>query len=232
MISNNVLPSTRRLPFTLTLLAAVALGPSLSARAQQEGPVYNPPPVILITPSTGQNPYLMYVPRPQPVPAPLVPVMPAPPAAPAAPQAEATSPPPAGPTLSDLGKSLRNYFTEDELDLLFEYMKEAVVAAFKGEEVALPPDLAFKLEVLLVRLQKEGGRYLDNLIQQLERDLKRSLKEKLLPPGAAPSPAPPALPQTTPASSPATPSPGPQSGKTRTLSSRTGYLDLSPSPRG
>lgn len=186
----------------LTALS-VALLASAPAWGQQEVPVYNPPQFIIIAPSSGQNPYLMYVPVPQPVPAPAAPVAPP---APAAAGAEAA---PAGPTLSDLGKSLRNYFTEDELDLLFEYMKESVVASFKGEEVYLPPDLAFKLEILLVRLQKQGGMYMDNLIKQLERDLKRSLKEKLLPPPLPAPPEPSALPPVEPASSkPAAPPPG------------------------
>jgi hypothetical protein len=87
--------------------------------------------------------------------------------------------PSASPTLSDLGRSLRSYFTEEELDLLFEYMRDSVIAAFKGEEVTLPPDLSFKLEILLVRMKKEGGHYMDNLIRQLEKDLERNLKEKL-----------------------------------------------------
>jgi hypothetical protein len=200
-------------PFQPALAMAAALCMAAPAWAQQEAPAYNPPSFIIIAPSGGPNPYLMYVPVPQPVPAPAVPVVPAAPATPAAPaqppQPLAVEAPPAGPTLSDLGKSLRNYFTEDELDLLFEYMKESVVAAFKGEEVTLPPDLAFKLEVLLVRLQKEGGMYMDNLVQQLERDLKRSLKEKLLPPPQPPAPA--TLPSTEPASTqpaaPAAPAP-------------------------
>jgi hypothetical protein len=90
---------------------------------------------------------------------------------------KATTPP--APTLSDLGRSLRNYFTEEELGLLFQYMKESVIASFKDEEVLLPPDLSFKLEILLVRLKKEGGHYMDNLIDQLEKDLKNSVKKKL-----------------------------------------------------
>jgi hypothetical protein len=96
---------------------------------------------------------------------------------------------PASPTLSDLGRSLRSYFTEEELDLLFEYMRDSVIAAFKGEEVTLPPDLSFKLEILLVRMKKEGGHYMDNLIRQLEKDLERNLKEKLKPPEATTSQA-------------------------------------------
>lgn len=94
----------------------------------------------------------------------------------------------ASPTLSDLGRSLRSYFTEEELDTLFQYMRDSVVAAFKDEEVNLPPDLAFKLEVLLARMKKEGGHYMDNLIKQLEKDLERNLKEKLAPPDTSKTP--------------------------------------------
>lgn len=94
------------------------------------------------------------------------------------PQAAAPKSPPS-PSLSDLGRSLRTYFTEEELALLFEYMRDSVIAAFKDEEVTLPPDLSFKLEILLVRMKKEGGHYMDNLIKQLEKDLERNLKEKL-----------------------------------------------------
>jgi hypothetical protein len=89
-------------------------------------------------------------------------------------------------SLADLGESLRSFFTDEEVDMLVEYMKESVMASFKGEEVYLPPDLAFKLEVLLVRLQKEGGLYMDNLIKKMERDLANSLKPK---PKAKPAPA-------------------------------------------
>jgi hypothetical protein len=50
--------------------------------------------------------------------------------------------------------------------------------------VILPPDLAFKLEVVLARMKRESAVYMEKLIMQLEEDLKRSLKEKL----AAPPP--------------------------------------------
>lgn len=111
------------------------------------------------------------------------------------PPGPAVAAPPA-PTLADLGSSLRSYFTEEELDILFQYMRDSVIAAFKGEEVFLPPDLSFKLEILLVRMKKEGGHYMDNLIRQLEKDLERNLKEKLkeklAPPDTSASPyAPP-----------------------------------------
>ncbi len=170
-----------RLPL-LALLAGLAL-PSLAQSPSQNGygvqqpvpaasngGVPKPPPV---------GPY--GVPVPQSV-APNgygVPAVPPPPP-PAEETPKATTPP--SPTLSDLGRSLRNYFSEEELSLLFQYMKESVMASFKGEEVFLPPDLSFKLEILLVRMKKESGHYMDNLIDQLEKDLKSSLKEKLKPP--------------------------------------------------
>lgn len=97
----------------------------------------------------------------------------------AAPADSGKAQPAAAPTLADLGRSLRNYFTEEELSLLFQYMKESVMASFKDEEVNLPPDLAFKLEILLVRMKRESNHYMDNLIEQLEKDLKNNLKEKL-----------------------------------------------------
>jgi hypothetical protein len=80
-----------------------------------------------------------------------------------------------------------------------------VLAAFKDEEVTLPPDLAFKLEVLMQRLKKEGNFYLDNLLKQMEADIKRSLKEKMEPKPPVPY-EPPALPLLVPAmQAPATP---------------------------
>jgi len=203
-------PSRYRSLSSLAAATLAVLAASAPAWGQQEVPVYTPPAYIIITPSGGPNPYLMYVPvTPQPAPPPTA--APPSPAPVTPPPATATAAPSSGPTLSDLGKSLRNYFTQDELDLLFDYMKESVVAAFKGEEVYLPPDLAFKLEVLLARMKKEGVHYMDNLMKQLESDLKRSLKEKLAPPpppGQEPAVLPPTTPAAAPGASPAPPPPG------------------------
>lgn len=90
------------------------------------------------------------------------------------------------PSLSDLGHAFKNALTEEETRLLIEYMRDSVLAAFNDEEVFLPPDLAFKLEVLSRRLKKEGNFYLDNLLKQLEADIKRSLKEKMEAPPSVP----------------------------------------------
>jgi hypothetical protein len=210
---NQPIQSSFRLSAVTLALILLASAPALGQQPAQ-APItvpYNPPSIILITPPTGQknNPYLIYVSPPQEAPA--APIIQAVPPQPV--QAAPITPPVpinavkamAGPTLSDLGRSLHDYFTEEELSLLLEYMKESVVASFKGEEVSLPADIAFKLEVLLVRLKKESSLYMDNLIKQLEQDLKRSLEEKLVPPGP-PSQQPlqpPPLPQITPALNPA-----------------------------
>ncbi len=86
---------------------------------------------------------------------------------------------PATPSLSDLGHMLKNALSEEETRLLIEYMRDSVMAAFNDEEVSLPPDLAFKLEVMGQRLKKQSNFYLDNLLKQMEEDIKRSLKEKM-----------------------------------------------------
>lgn len=167
-----------------------------SAQAQQAWPFFplqpGPPqgyvpslqPLLVQSPAQASNPYLPAPPAPPllqpPPPANALGKKPAAPVPP--PPAAAPAPAPSGPTLSDLGKSLRNTFTEEELDLLFQYMKDSVVASFKDEEVILPPDLAFKLEVVLARMKRESAVYMDKLIRQLEEDLKRSLKEKLATP--------------------------------------------------
>mgnify|MGYP001004922988 CR=1 FL=1 len=95
------------------------------------------------------------------------------------------------PSLSDLGRSFKNALSEEETSLLIEYMRDSVLAAFNDEEVTLPPDLAFKLEVLQQRLKKESNYYLDNFLKQLEADIKRSLKEKMEVPPAKPYTPPP-----------------------------------------
>lgn len=100
-------------------------------------------------------------------------------------------PAPASPSLSDLGHAFKNALTEEETRLLIEYMRDSVLAAFNDEEVTLPPDLAFKLEVLQQRLKKESNFYLDNWLKQLEADIRRSLKEKM----EVPPPVPYTLPE-------------------------------------
>jgi len=189
------------LPFLLSGLALpaqaqapVANGGQPALPAASDTIVVSPPPANGNGLSNGQSngnnkanassrlPSVQIPPAALPAPAPVPAATPAPAPAPEAvtkPEPAPAVTPPYTPTLSDLGRSLRHYFTEEELSLLFQYMKESVMASFKDEEVNLPPDLAFKLEILLVRMKKESDHYMDNLIQQLEDDLKNNLKNKL-----------------------------------------------------
>jgi hypothetical protein len=98
-----------------------------------------------------------------------------------APSAAPEAPPAQSPSLSDLGNSLRNYFTEDESKVLYEFMKDTLVSSLKGTEAttSLPPDLAFKMEVLIARMKREGGAYMDQLSQELDAEMK---KRNTLPP--------------------------------------------------
>lgn len=190
-----------RFPLLLpAVLATVFFAVTARAQTPTQGPERPP--------GAAPNPYLIHV------------APPAPPAAPSPPPVQIPTPlimAPAqagGPSLADLGKSLSAYFTDEELDLLVEYMKESVVAAFKGEEVFLPPDLAFKLEILLARMKKESMLYMDNLMKQLEQDLKRSLRDRLTPPttpAAVPGPqaVPQVVPQVVPQLAPQQPAPPP-----------------------
>lgn len=91
------------------------------------------------------------------------------------------------PDLSAMIRAFGQFFTEEEVDLLFDYLRDSTVAALKGdEEVLLPPDLAFKLEILQQRMKKEGAFYFKNLIEQMERDIDRALEDYRNPPPPPP----------------------------------------------
>jgi hypothetical protein len=91
------------------------------------------------------------------------------------------------PDLTAMIRSFGQFFSEEEIDLLYDYLRDTTLAALKGdEEVLLPPDLAFKLEVLQQRMKKEGAFYFQNLIRQMERDLDRALQDYRSPPPPPP----------------------------------------------
>lgn len=107
--------------------------------------------------------------------------------------------PAASPSLGDMVQMLKKSLTEEETALLFQYMKDSVLAAFIGDEVAMDPELAFKLEILAQRVKKIGGLYMDNLVKQLEEDVRRSMKEYWdAASSSAPAPAPTPEPVTPP----------------------------------
>lgn len=144
-------------------------------------------------------------------------------AMPLSPARAGDAPPPAAnaqPPAMDLdavAKRLQNYFTEEELRTLFDYMRDVSIAALGGasEEVLLPPDLAFKLAILQERMMREGEYQMQMMLKQLERDIDRALKDifLLMAPPAAPTPpkssAPPPAPVPEPRIQPPQPMPAP-----------------------
>jgi hypothetical protein len=73
--------------------------------------------------------------------------------------------------------SLKSFITEDDIRTLFDFMREAALAAAKGETVTLPPELAFKLAILRKRLEKEGGAAMNGLKSELDRRLDEALQD-------------------------------------------------------
>jgi hypothetical protein len=101
--------------------------------------------------------------------------------------AQPPAPPQAAPapevSLVDMVKALSKFLTEEEVELVYDYMWDVSIASLKGtpEEVTLPPELAFKLTILQARIVKEGGFYLDGLARRMEKDLQHWREEKLKP---------------------------------------------------
>ncbi|TCJ14706.1 hypothetical protein EZJ19_08960 [Parasulfuritortus cantonensis] len=122
--------------------------------------------------------------------------------APAGPDTAAAAPAPAHPgqaaaaapevSLVEMVRALSQFLTEDEVQMVYDYLWDSSLAALKGsqEEVTLPPELAFKLAILQKRIVKEGGVYLQGLALKMEKDLAH-FQENLNTPTA---PAPYSLP--------------------------------------
>ncbi len=94
----------------------------------------------------------------------------------AVPPAEPAEPPE---FLAEEGEGLpfSAFLSEDEMRLLFDYMRDAIIAAMKGKEAGMPPELAFKLSVLRQRLMKEGNAAVRQLMWMLREELDRALDE-------------------------------------------------------
>lgn len=92
-----------------------------------------------------------------------------------------TPPPPAE------GLPFSAFLTEEEMRLLFDYMREAIIAAMKGEEYRMPPELAHKLAKMQQRLMEQGNAAVRQMMEMMQRELDRALEE-LKPPPAPPRP--------------------------------------------
>lgn len=109
------------------------------------------------------------------------------PAAEAAPATTEQAPAPEV-SLMDMLRALSQFLTDEELELVYDYLWDASIASLKGnsDDVELPPDLAFKLAILQKRIVKEGGYYLDGLARQMAEDLDRWQKDLTTPPPPVP----------------------------------------------
>lgn len=184
---------------TRSLLTLLLLGATTGSVLA--GPVPAAPGPAAGAAKPTENPYLQYVPvpaTPQPAPpaanqampngrAAMPPTNPPPAANGAKPAAAAPAAEVQAPDISGLLRAFGQYFTEEETDLLLDYLRDSAMASLNGgEEASLPPELAFKLAILQQRMKKEGAFYFQVLIQQLERDLDRAMKEYRNPPPPPP----------------------------------------------
>lgn len=87
-------------------------------------------------------------------------------------------------SLADMVRALTQFLTEEETQMVYDYLWDASIAALKGDdegEVVIPPELAFKLAILQRRIVKEGGHYLEGIARQMEKDL-QNWRDNLLKP--------------------------------------------------
>jgi hypothetical protein len=109
---------------------------------------------------------------------------------PATPPAEQVAPAKPG-----WGLSISNFLSDDEMDMLFDYLRDSFIATMRNdpEGATMAPELAFKLAILRQRLIKEGDAAVQQLMQALQKEMDRAQREynqRQAPPQAPPQPAP------------------------------------------
>jgi hypothetical protein len=67
-------------------------------------------------------------------------------------------------------KALSDYFTQDEINLLYTYFRDRLITSITGvgEADELPPDLMFRMQILEKRFEREGKQYLEEAARELE----------------------------------------------------------------
>ena len=93
--------------------------------------------------------------------------------------ADAPPPPPAQ------GLPFNAFLSEGELRLLFDYTRDAMIAAMKGERYRMPPELAQTLARVQERLMRQGNAAVRQMIETIQKDLDRALEE-MKPPAPEP----------------------------------------------
>jgi hypothetical protein len=94
----------------------------------------------------------------------------------------ADTPPPPTP-----GLPFNAFLTEYELRLLFDYTREAMIAAMKGERYRMPPELAHTLNRVRERILRQGNAAVRQMLEMIQKDLDRALEE-MKPPAPEPKP--------------------------------------------
>ena len=93
--------------------------------------------------------------------------------------------PPEAPPVA--GLPFNAFLTEDELRLLFDYTREAMIAAMKGERYRMPPELAHTLNRVRERIMRQGNAAVRQMLEMIQKDLDRALEE-MKPPAPEPKP--------------------------------------------
>lgn len=83
------------------------------------------------------------------------------------------------------GLPFNAFLSEDELRLLFDYTRDAMIAAMKGERHRMPPELAHALSRAHERLMRQGNAAVRQMMEMLQKELDRALEE-MRPPAPEP----------------------------------------------
>lgn len=77
------------------------------------------------------------------------------------------------------------FLTEAEMRLMFDSLRDAVIAALRGEPYRMPPELAQTLARVQERLMRQGNAAARQMLEMIRKDLDRALEE-MKPPAPEP----------------------------------------------
>ncbi len=89
--------------------------------------------------------------------------------------------PPAQPPIGQ-GLPFNAFLSEGELRLLFDYARDAMIAAMKGERHRMPPELALALARVKERLMRQGNAAVRQMLEMMQKELDRALQDMTPPP--------------------------------------------------
>lgn len=92
------------------------------------------------------------------------------------------TPPPSAQTPQSPGLPFSAFLTEAEMRLMFDYLRDAMIAALRGEPYRMPPELAHTLARVQERLMRQGNAAVRQMMEMIQKDLDRALEEMKPPP--------------------------------------------------